>query len=194
MAQLRVAGEIECVEIDQQDYFEIDGMVLELKRQLRQRGGYPFNLVALKKHLQIAIEGAFEGARPCPVLKQNKTKSGWRLLQHVPKRVFVASDFEPIPVVTPGNFIKGAEIAMRAQALQGDLGQEDAEFLLDNQEELPPAFHEYKQLLFTGTVWRVGDQRLIPVMVRVGIQWSLEFLPLGRVFRSDAALVRKKSS
>lgn len=43
-------------------YRDFDGQFLEIKRQLRQRGGYPFDLESLKNHLQIAIEGRFEMA------------------------------------------------------------------------------------------------------------------------------------
>ncbi len=47
MAQ-RVAGE---------DYFGIDGQLLEIKRQLRQPNGYPFDITKLRAHLQLAING-----------------------------------------------------------------------------------------------------------------------------------------
>ena len=45
-----VAGEL---------YYELDGQLLEIKRQLRQPNGYPFNPFQLKLHLQAAIEGRF---------------------------------------------------------------------------------------------------------------------------------------
>ncbi len=38
-------------------YYDLDGQLAEIKRQLRQPNGYPFNPVALKRHLQMAIEG-----------------------------------------------------------------------------------------------------------------------------------------
>lgn len=40
-------------------YYEIDGQLAEIKRQLRQSRGYPFNPENLKEHLQSAIEGNF---------------------------------------------------------------------------------------------------------------------------------------
>lgn len=50
MANQIVAGE---------QYYELDGQLLEIKRQLRQSSGYPFNPYQLKLHLQDAIEGKF---------------------------------------------------------------------------------------------------------------------------------------
>lgn len=46
----RVAGEM---------YYEIDGQLLEIKRQLRQSSGYPYNPHQLKAALQDIIEGRF---------------------------------------------------------------------------------------------------------------------------------------
>ncbi|MDD5464042.1 MAG: hypothetical protein PHP62_02755 [Candidatus Moranbacteria bacterium] len=41
-------------------YHKIDGQMLEIKRQLRQREGYPFDIDKLIRHLQNAIEGKLE--------------------------------------------------------------------------------------------------------------------------------------
>jgi hypothetical protein len=40
-------------------YHKIDGQLLEIKRQLRQREGYPYKLEDLQKSLQDSIEGRF---------------------------------------------------------------------------------------------------------------------------------------
>ena len=40
-------------------YYELDGQLLEFKRQLRQLNGYPFNPEMLKRYLQNGIEGKF---------------------------------------------------------------------------------------------------------------------------------------
>lgn len=50
MANVKVAGDL---------YYELDGQLLEIKRQLRQPSGYPFNPLELKLHLQRGIEGWF---------------------------------------------------------------------------------------------------------------------------------------
>ncbi len=44
---------------DREVYYVIDGKLLELKRQLRQKGGYPFDLTLLERSLQNLIEGRF---------------------------------------------------------------------------------------------------------------------------------------
>ncbi len=51
----KVAGE---------QYYELDGQLLEFKRQLRQPGGYPFDPEILKKYLQNGIEGKFFFGEP----------------------------------------------------------------------------------------------------------------------------------
>lgn len=54
----QVAGEM---------YYEIDGQLVEIKRQLRQPNGYPFDPVLLKIALQNAIEGKFVNVRKQPL-------------------------------------------------------------------------------------------------------------------------------
>ena len=49
---IQVAGEL---------YYDLDGQLVEIKRQLRQPSGYPFDLNQLKTALQNAIEGRFDG-------------------------------------------------------------------------------------------------------------------------------------
>lgn len=57
-------------------YFELDGQLSEIKRQLRQPNGYPFNLEMLKIHLQKAVEGRFFIGDPKSVItKQFDTAS-----------------------------------------------------------------------------------------------------------------------
>jgi hypothetical protein len=42
-------------------YYELDGQLSEIKRQLRQQNGYPFSTEQLRAHLQAAVEGRFIG-------------------------------------------------------------------------------------------------------------------------------------
>jgi len=46
-----------------EQYYGLDGQLLEIKRQLRQEDGYPFDPEELKNYLQTAIEGRFRGSR-----------------------------------------------------------------------------------------------------------------------------------
>ena len=68
MAGITVAGEL---------YHDLDGQFLEIKRQLRQPGGYPFNPEVLRGVLQDVIEGRFyangraaEMSPPIPILSR----------------------------------------------------------------------------------------------------------------------------
>ncbi|MDP2587614.1 MAG: hypothetical protein Q8P33_02475 [bacterium] len=54
-----VAGEL---------YFEIDGKLHEIKRQIRQKGGYPYDPQALNNALHKIVMGDFLGAGPSEVL------------------------------------------------------------------------------------------------------------------------------
>ena len=47
-----------------EQYKIIDGKMLELKRQIRQPGGYPFDPDQLVQYLQLAVEGKFESCLP----------------------------------------------------------------------------------------------------------------------------------
>src|SRR5665213_2668075 len=42
-------------------YYDLDGQLLEIKRQLRQPSGYGFDPNALKSALQLIVEGKFNG-------------------------------------------------------------------------------------------------------------------------------------
>ncbi len=47
------------IQVAGETYFDIDGQLHEIKRQLRQSSGYPFDPADLQKALQRAIEGKF---------------------------------------------------------------------------------------------------------------------------------------
>lgn len=57
-------------------YFDIDGQLLEITRQLRQKGGYPYDPMQLVEHLQAAIEGNFVDHNGEPLLRP-------QLLEHI---------------------------------------------------------------------------------------------------------------
>ncbi len=67
MAPTRVAGDL---------YVDIDGQILEIKRQLRQREGYPFDPMKLVEHLQAAIEGNFVDHNGKPLGELGSRASG----------------------------------------------------------------------------------------------------------------------
>lgn len=68
------------------DYFDVDGQLLEIKRQLRQKGGYPFDLQELQRALHLIIIGEF---RPTPRRVYP---------EYIPLREYVITD-DPFAVV-----------------------------------------------------------------------------------------------
>ncbi len=74
----RVAGEM---------YYKLDGQLMEIKRQLRQKDGYPYDSNKLSGALQACIEGDFPSYR---------TKTNLRLLSHKAPTQLVHDLFTPI--------------------------------------------------------------------------------------------------
>lgn len=76
MANQIVAGEL---------YASITGQLFEIGRQLRQRGGYPYDPELLKKALQKAIEGKFVDSSYKPYLApgQKSTMPLFQLEKHL---------------------------------------------------------------------------------------------------------------
>lgn len=100
----RVAGDLA-----REIYIEIDGQMLEIKRQLRQTLGYPFDMMALRRHLQDAVEGRFPatngtsnwpiwktlmiGSKTAKQLREELAKGGFRVSE-------LASDIMGNPAFT----------------------------------------------------------------------------------------------
>jgi hypothetical protein len=59
-----------------EQYFDLDGQLSEIKRQLRQQNGYPYNLEKLKRHLQDAIKGKFKQVESFKTWKTIKIGTG----------------------------------------------------------------------------------------------------------------------
>lgn len=51
------------IQVAGEQYYDLDGQLLEIKRQLRQPAGYPFDPTQLKIALQNAVEGRFGGVQ-----------------------------------------------------------------------------------------------------------------------------------
>ena len=58
-----IGGVVMATKVSGEQYYGLDGQLLEIKRQLRQEDGYPFDPEELKNYLQTAIEGRFSGSR-----------------------------------------------------------------------------------------------------------------------------------
>ena len=182
MAKQIVAGEL---------YEGLTGQIFEIGRQLRQPNGYPFDPIKLKRHLQDAIEGKFDGVST-PVFVNDKTKNGWTLLENTPRRITSVSGLEFISFLKQKeNSINGEEMIRRARVeLDANYGQEDAEWLLKHQDKIPAEFRKYN-IVFTGTIWQLGVGRcLVSYLGWGGEGWSLHFYWLGSAWYSRDRLVR----
>lgn len=173
-------------------YFELDGQLTEIKRQLRQPSGYPFDLAALRRQLQNAIEGKFNEAS-APVFANDKTKNSWTLIENTPLRITSAHDLELVPFLKNGEtLINGEEMVRRARKLNANYGQEDAEWLLEHQNEIPVKFRGF-YLPFTGTVWQDSNgHRHVPYLYWFGEHWFLYFLWLVDDWHSHGRLLRPR--
>jgi hypothetical protein len=117
------------------------------------------------------------------------TKGGYELGEDVGEaELFLPSQLELVSFLKRGflikrgeDYISGEELVKRAKELKANLGQQQAEYLLEHQEEIPEEWQRYC-LVFTGTVWRDrhGD-RSVPCLGWDGRRWclSLHWLEFG---------------
>lgn len=74
-------------------YVGIDGQLREIKRQLRQKGGYPYDPMKLVGHLQAAIEGNLVNLHGQPFSKSKKALlEPLGTITMAPRLEFVAGD------------------------------------------------------------------------------------------------------
>ena len=112
---------------------------------------------------------------PKNIFRQNKEKDGWKLISTIPATKNL-KDLEAISFLKgKEQFIKGEEIVKRAKELKANLGQLDAEYLLEHQELISTDLQKYC-LMFPGTVWQDPyGSRCIPCLYWDGDQWYLNF-------------------
>ncbi len=112
---------------------------------------------------------------PVP-LKHDKTKDGWKLLEHV-EFYGQPFDFDLVEFLKPGeSYVNGEEMKQRAIKLNAHLGQGHAEYLEANQDRIPKEFRDKYYLVFPGTVWRgSGGDRYVPCLRWDGDRWCLHF-------------------
>lgn len=105
------------------------------------------------------------GINPPIVLARDLRKEECILLEHAPRRITSVSDLELVTFLKEGEIlIGGEELVRRARTeLNANYSQEDAEWLLDHQDEIPEEFQNF-YLLFTATVWKHYGHRYIPYM------------------------------
>lgn len=78
-----------------EQYHELDGQLLEIKRQLRQSAGYPYDPAQLKVALQNAIEGKFGEIQKQSLLSVVATTQLGAVAGKSTKRCFVGGIWSP---------------------------------------------------------------------------------------------------
>ena len=122
--------------------------------------------------------------------KRDMRKEGWTLLENIPRRI--SSIIDAIPFLKNESTVNGDVMAMRAVELDANYGQEDAEWLLDNQDKIPAELRKF-YLVFPATNWRGLDgYRSMPYLHWYDGRWFLDFSWLGRDFSSGDRLVRPR--
>lgn len=89
-------------------------------------------------------------------LSEELIKKGWKLLRNVqPTLPGIEGNVEYISFLhfQDGGFVSDDELRERAVALGANLGQRDAEWLVEHQEKLAECSEEVRYILFPGTVW-----------------------------------------
>ena len=110
-----------------------------------------------------------------PNLRYDKRPAGWTLIDHVPRHLVSTANLKLVPFLHEGeDSVRGYDLIGRARYKLGvNFGQEDAEFLLDHQAEIPEEFRQY-YLVFTGTIWLDSDGRLsVPYLQWDEDRWIL---------------------
>jgi hypothetical protein len=111
-----------------------------------------------------------------PVFSRDMRKQGWELVEDVssPAEIVIAN-LETVLFLSGEGNVSGEVMRQRAVELVASLGQRHAEFLLEQQEEIPKEFRKY-YLVFPGTVWRdsVGDLRVLCLRWHDG-RWYPDF-------------------
>ncbi|MEX0877473.1 MAG: hypothetical protein WDZ40_01255 [Candidatus Spechtbacterales bacterium] len=185
MAEIFVKGDISL-----EKYFEADGKLAEIKRQLRQKGGYPKDIDALISHLQLAVEGEFTAPR----FKRDMSKeAGWTLGSDVGFEPAISSvdQLELVQFFNYGeDYISGEELEKRAKKLNANFGHKHAEWLLENQNKIPESWRQ-TFLPFPGTIWwdLNGNRRVSRLLWAHGL-WHLGFSLLDNGFYSHQRLLR----
>jgi hypothetical protein len=88
-----------------------------------------------------------------PTFSRDMTKEGWELIENSDAEPVPASDLELVAFLKRGeSYVTGEEMVARAKKKKADLGQRQAEYFLENQEEIPPEWRQFN-LVFPGTVW-----------------------------------------
>lgn len=160
-------------------YEKLDGKLLEIKRQMRQAGGYPYDPAQLDRALQALIEGRFNaivGAKKATCSFADLIPDGWKVAEDVAPSSFDVSKLKLVAFLKKGeSAIGGVEMRKRAIELKGNLGLADGQRLLAEQDKIPVEFRDY-YIVLSGTVLRgSGGDLDVPCLAFFDGRWVLDF-------------------
>ena len=120
----------------------------------------------------------------------------YRLIKHIPRRIISAIDLELLPFLKPDDdedCINGHELRHRAIELEANYGHEDAEWLVEQQNQLSTEFRPF-HLLFPATIRKdlLTDEEYITCLEFSNGLWQISSLWLALDFDSHDRLVRPK--
>lgn len=172
-------------------YEKIDGKLVEIKRQLRQKGGYPFDPLKLDRLLQLLVEGKFDALSkfPCEIYARELIPQGWTVLEDVePTANLDVAKLRFVSYLNGGeSYIVGDEMRKRAVMLGGNLGLSDAPRILAEQAKLSVDRNCY--ILLPGTkLRRAGGNLFVPYLFWFGGRLILYFFWLGHYFYDGGRL------
>lgn len=124
--------------------------------------------------------------------KYDKTTDGWKLLKDVPMtKSFSIKKLELISFLKEDESkINGEEMVKRSKEMNCVFGQSEAEYLLENQKDIPLEWQKY-YLIFPGTIWQdPNGYRRVPYLYWYGDRWYLDFHWLGPDWRDGYRLLR----
>lgn len=124
-------------------------------------------------------------------LRYDRRKDGLELREHASRTITSVADLELVPFLRDGEqSIRGYDLIGRTRyELDADLGQEDAEFLLEHKEEIPSEFSEFG-LFCAGTIWSHGTGFSASGLILSGGLWYLASPRLELDFGSTVRLAR----
>lgn len=187
MATIYVTGE---------QYFALHGKLHEIDRQLRQKGGYPYDLDHLDRALQAIVEGRFETVvKPAFPSEAIAREYGYTVVEDVEPTLKSASDLAIVPFLDEGEPpISGEEMRKRAVVRKANLGLVDLKVALDDQAKISAELQPY-YIVFSGTLLRSsGGDLCVAYFYWGGARWVVRFdrvvddwLGVGRLARCKAA-------
>ena len=175
-------------------YRELGEQLKEIRLQLRRKSGYTFDPAALKSYLQKGVEGKFDGVASAHRFVHDKTKDGWTLIGNTQRHIASVRDLEVVPFLKKGeDYISGEEMLRRARVeLDANYDEEDAEYVLEHQYEIPEEFRPY-YLIFPGTGWLdLQGIHNVPALYWNDERWNLGFFWLTSGWRSLGRFVRPR--